>query len=465
MSKTFRQNDARWGNFVYTRGGSTMAHAGCGPTSIADIVCNNPKYKDITPKDVAKWLKEHGYNVQGTTWEGITKALEHYGFVVKSPNTMTALFDLLEKGLYKWGIINFDRGRVKGSSVTWTSGGHYVAFSSFKQENGQDYLYTRDPGARHNDGWHSYQKTMRGLCKKVWCCYLKDEEQKVVRTYDGKIMDISEHQGAISWNTCPTGHVIIRTSYTSTGSKFKLKKDKYFEKNFKGAKGRDVMYYHFSQAKTKEEARKEAQYMLKILQAKKVPKGTIVAMDYEFNDRLTSSYAKNKGKKECGKVVDAFCSVIKAAGYTPMLYANTSTFHGYLPDNMYKRYKIWVAQYASKCTYAHPYYLWQYTSSGRVVGITGNVDLNKRYVKIKKEKYKGTFPTLPKRGYFEKGDKGTNVKRVQEFLRWYGYSIAVDGSYGPKTAETVSKFEKAEGLKVDGSFGKKCLAKAREVMR
>lgn len=378
MSKTFRQNDSRWGNFVYTRGGSTMAHAGCGPTSLADIICNNPKYKDITPLEVAKWLKSRGYNIQGTSWEGIRACLEAHGFKVASPDTMTRLFELLGAGVYKWGILNFKAGSRGG--VTWTSGGHYVAFSAYKYAKSENWLYTRDPGARHNDGWHSHEGTMKGLCKKVWCCYLP-EEKTVTKKYDGECIDISEHQGLIDWDTCPTDNVIIRASYTSIGSKFKRKTDKYFKRNIKGARGRKIGVYHFSQAKTEEEARAEARYLLKRIEPYKKDITLPVAIDWEFNDRLTSKFAAKNGMKANGKIIAAFCNVIKAAGYEPMVYANLSTLNGYLPHNLYKKWKIWVAQYNSTCQYAYKYYLWQYTSEGRVLGISGLVDLDKFYTK------------------------------------------------------------------------------------
>ena len=182
MSKTYRQNDSRWGGLVYTRGGSTMAHAGCGPTSMAEIIVNNPKYASADPRTTRKWLREHGYNIGGTTWDGIRKGLEHFGFKVASPETMGRCFELLGKGIYKWGIINFRAGSRGG--VTWTGGGHYVAFSDYKKVGGKHYLYTRDPGARHNDGWHCYETTMRGLIKKIWICYLPEQKKN---TYTGTI--------------------------------------------------------------------------------------------------------------------------------------------------------------------------------------------------------------------------------------------------------------------------------------
>lgn len=83
-----------------------------------------------------------------------------------------------------------------------------------------------------------------------------------------------------------------------------------------------------------------------------------------------------------------------------------------------------------------------------------------------KKVYTGTFPTLPARKYFKKGDKGTNVKYLQNFLNWYGYNVKADGVYGDNTYNAVLKFKKSVGLKAnDGNFGKGCLKKAKKVKK
>ena len=83
-----------------------------------------------------------------------------------------------------------------------------------------------------------------------------------------------------------------------------------------------------------------------------------------------------------------------------------------------------------------------------------------------KSGYTGTFPKIPTRGYFEKGDRGENVRYLQKFLNWYGnYKLTVDNICGAKTIEAVKKFQKAEGLTVDGQFGKNSLAKAKTVKK
>lgn len=82
------------------------------------------------------------------------------------------------------------------------------------------------------------------------------------------------------------------------------------------------------------------------------------------------------------------------------------------------------------------------------------------------KKYSGTFPKLPSRGYFKKGDTGTQVKRLQKFLNWFGgYGLVIDGEIGDKTISAVGKFQSATGLVVDKKFGAKSLAKAKTVKK
>lgn len=51
------------------------------------------------------------------------------------------------------------------------------------------------------------------------------------------------------------------------------------------------------------------------------------------------------------------------------------------------------------------------------------------------------------------GDSGQNVTEVQYILRSYGYSLPVDGKYGPKTTKAVKHFQKANDLLPDGIVG------------
>lgn len=80
-------------------------------------------------------------------------------------------------------------------------------------------------------------------------------------------------------------------------------------------------------------------------------------------------------------------------------------------------------------------------------------------------KYTGTWPTIPSRGYFQKGDKGVNVKRMQEVLLWlkpdclprYG----ADGDLGSETYAAVKACQQILGVVVDGLYGPKTQAAAK----
>lgn len=65
------------------------------------------------------------------------------------------------------------------------------------------------------------------------------------------------------------------------------------------------------------------------------------------------------------------------------------------------------------------------------------------------------------RDLISRGSKGEGVKEFQEILVNLGYDLGeygpnmdgIDGKFGPKTKEAVKKFQKDQGLKVDGIIG------------
>lgn len=191
MTANFKQYDSRWGKKNYN-GSSTMAQAGCGPTSVADIVYNLDE--KITPWKVAKWMKEHGYAIygNGTAWSGIPAALKHYGLEdVREVEKMADVFDCIAKG-YK--AVFLMRAGFRGG-VTWTTSGHFIAVSAYKHESGKHYFWTRDPGSRGNNGWHCYEDTMRGLIVKVWACKVPKTEDEVKK----KRRKIAKMAAACAW--------------------------------------------------------------------------------------------------------------------------------------------------------------------------------------------------------------------------------------------------------------------------
>jgi len=169
-SAIFRQYDSRWGSLPYPTKAYSFAGNGCGCCACTHLIIEQDKYKNYTPKNVRPYMVNQGFATKGhgTTWNGITETLEHYGYTVKRPNissSMSAAWKELNKG-GRAGILLFRAGSRGG--VTWTSGGHYVAFLKYKYENNKHYFYTKDSGGRKNDGWHCYETTMKGLLPQMW---------------------------------------------------------------------------------------------------------------------------------------------------------------------------------------------------------------------------------------------------------------------------------------------------------
>lgn len=163
--KTYKQYDSRWGSKNYN-GSSTMSMAGCGPTACASVISNhNPK---VTPIQTMKYMQQHGYAIRnnGTAWAGIPACMKWGGLLqVKELATMPDLWEYM-KHKHACGVLLFRAGSRGG--ITWTTAGHFVAFTAMKVKDGKHYLRTRDPGGRDHDGWYCYETQMQGLIVKVW---------------------------------------------------------------------------------------------------------------------------------------------------------------------------------------------------------------------------------------------------------------------------------------------------------
>ena len=201
------------------------------------------------------------------------------------------------------------------------------------------------------------------------------------------VIDVSEHQGKIDRqkvkNTGIAG-VMLRTGY---GIKAANQIDKQFYNNLNGCKNMGIPYgfYHYSYAHNPEQAQREAAFCLEILAGSK-PQYPI-AFDMEEKSQAAL------GKKICTEMALAFCQKIRQAGYIPMLYTNLNWATHYIdmPQIDKAGIDVWLAQYNTRCDYTGSYTMWQYTSKGKLAGITANtVDMNRCY-----KDYTGSVPEVP----------------------------------------------------------------------
>lgn len=244
-----------------------------------------------------------------------------------------------------------------------------------------------------------------------------------------KAIDISYWQGKVSRENFEKvkkdgiKSVIQRSGYTSQ-SKFSLNTDSTMINNIinAAAAGLNVGIYHYSQAISVSEAKKEAEFCLNTIKKYKNYINLPVFFDWEWGGRLSASKASKLGKTKCTEICNAFCKVIKDAGYDTGVYASLSVFNGYLnPSSIDDKYLIWVAQYNNTCSYTRKKYMWQYSSSGSVKGLSGRIDMNYLY-----------------------GDTPTPAPAPQPIIPG---TIKVDGSWG---ADTTRKIQEKFGLSKDG---------------
>lgn len=204
------------------------------------------------------------------------------------------------------------------------------------------------------------------------------------------VIDVSDFQSAIDWKKVKAAGVkgvIIKCGYRGAGDG-KLKIDSMFENHVKGAHkaGLKIGVYFFTQALTAAEGREEAAYTLNLIKKAGIPLAYPICIDTE------DVFYKEKGKKKAGRAnsltkakrttaVKGFCGEIKAQGYDPMIYASTSWLNNKL-DMSKLPFKVWCAQYNSVCEYKGSYIMWQYTSTGKINGVKGNVDMNHCYMEV-----------------------------------------------------------------------------------
>lgn len=242
---------------------------------------------------------------------------------------------------------------------------------------------------------------------KTATCYV------TVGYYTG--IDVSYAQ-TVDWDVLSTQGIdfaMFRSSYgwydevADKGQPFDFQMDKQLVANVTGAKKVSIPFglYHYSYAASVSEAKKEAAYLLKLLEQNNITPADMklpVALDVENNtagfpilDTLAAM-----GKQKASQVVIAFCEDLQAAGFRTALYTSKSYFLDLFDLKMLSEagIRFWMAWYPKdgeldltsppKLGDYTPF-MWQYSETGRVTGVTrlseipekrDTVDLNALYM-------------------------------------------------------------------------------------
>lgn len=269
-----------------------------------------------------------------------------------------------------------------------------------------------------------------------------------------KLIDVSCWNTDIDYNAVKASgidSVIIRAGYGREVDQ----KDSQFENHYAGAKaaGMNIGAYWYSYADSVQDAITEAEACLECIASKD--------FDIPIYFDMEESWQTVYGRAKLTTMALAFCETIEEAGYRAGVYSNVNWFSNFLNyAEIASKCSVWLAQWGSS-TYSYNCDIWQYSDSGSVPGIVGDVDLNEV---INESVIYGSsgwnnqhvyfdisLPYLAKSGYISISEE---VKTVQLLMNAMEYgNLDVDGIFGNETDKAVKKFQKSRGLVEDGIVG------------
>ncbi len=222
-----------------------------------------------------------------------------------------------------------------------------------------------------------------------------------------KGIDVSKWQGKIDWQKVKSENIDFAIIRDGWGKKSSTQIDKKFKENIIEAKdaGINIGVYHYSYADSIEDAINEAQFCLENIEGYQLEYP--VVLDFEDKEMLKLN------TRQRTDICKAFCEEIEKSDYYAMIYTNKNWLKNYLyKDELLSKYDLWLAEWGvSSPSYSCG--IWQRSATGRIKGISGNVDIDisyKNYPEIMKNKGLNGFisKTNTSRNYFEyqvqKGD-------------------------------------------------------------
>lgn len=266
-----------------------------------------------------------------------------------------------------------------GSEYKEATAADYYKYDVFyRKKDTNQYLYTgwqTIDGKRYYFDKNGIPVTGEQIIQGMKYSFQSDGSLKVNGTMG---IDISKHNGTINWSAVKNAgvnYVILRCGYRGSATGV-LVEDEKFRSNIQGAQaaGLKVGIYFFSQAVNEREAIEEASLAISLIRNYKITYPVYIDVE-AANGRADGLDAGTRTQ-----IVKAFCETIRSSGYTAGVYANKTWLSSKINVGSLGSYKIWLAQYAATPTYSGRYEMWQYSSTGKIAGISGNVDLNISYM-------------------------------------------------------------------------------------
>lgn len=194
------------------------------------------------------------------------------------------------------------------------------------------------------------------------------------------VVDVSQWQGDIDWQAARNAGVegaIIRISF-GWGNGFDTKA----LRNIQECKRLGIPFgvYSYSYSYDSNTAAAEGADIVSLLrQAGVSPQDMAYPVFYDLEKWTWTGHATPTNPSAYEGIVNAWYAKLQAAGYNNLsVYSYTSYLNGPLNASSIRNRTRWVASYGSRTGFSISSNDrgWQYTSSGSVAGISGNVDLN-----------------------------------------------------------------------------------------
>jgi len=235
--------------------------------------------------------------------------------------------------------------------------------------------------------------------------------------YEG--IDVSNWQKNINFTEVKDSGIQIVYIKASEGTTFK---DPYLEQNYANAKanGLKIGFYHYLTATSVDGAIKQADFFVSVIAGKQYE--CKLAMDYEefFGE----------GKAEINEIALVFLQrVAQITGNEVIVYSNLNNIKNTFGDDVAVEGDLWLAYYSNPKNIINLNASWdtyigiQYTSSGKVPGISGNVDRDR----FSKEILIGS------------GDPPENtIQKINYTIKWGDTLWAIAKRYGVTIQDLVN---------------------------
>ncbi len=196
-------------------------------------------------------------------------------------------------------------------------------------------------------------------------------------------VDVSHHQGEIDWESVKADgieFVFIRIGFRGYGEAGNLKPDENALTYLSEAKdaGLKVGVYFYSQAINETEATEEAEFVLQRLNGIKLDLPVVYDPEHVLDDVARTDDVTGE---QFTKNTIAFITAISDGGYQPAIYANMKWEAFELDLSQFGDTPIWYADYEAWPQSPYDFSIWQYSNTGRVAGISGDVDLDLAFIK------------------------------------------------------------------------------------